>query len=116
VALRHPLAGDLPLSAVTSFEYGRFPGSCQRVYPRRCSERSLSTSLQPTGHASFTGRLLDAWCGLENDSRGNDRLPYCNYSDDGGFSVSPCTVFSQKDGVTTSCHRAFTAAIDIITQ
>ena len=28
----------------------------------------------------------------------------------------PCAVFSQNEGVTTSCHMAFTAAIDIITQ
>src|SRR3984885_8803389 len=29
---------------------------------------------------------------------------------------SPWAVFSQKDGVTTSCHIAFIAAMDIITQ
>jgi hypothetical protein len=38
------------------------------------------------------------------------------YSGESVWVARPCTVFSQKDGVTTSWRIAFTAAIDIMIQ
>lgn len=44
------------------------------------------------------------------------REPPRRYEGTSTLALSPCDVFSQKEGVTTSCHAAFTAAIDIMIQ
>jgi hypothetical protein len=67
------------------------------------------TRSQPSRHASITQETLQVRPGQSQARNGR------GYSE-GWSAVSPCTVFSQNDGVTTSCHAALVAAIDIMIQ
>jgi hypothetical protein len=98
VALRHSLAGDLPLSNAVSNEYGCPSSPCQSDDADWESPNQTATDSPPDDHAEpGVGESRTYVAGSSRGSR-------------------PCTVFSQKEGVTTNCQAAFTAAIDIMIQ
>jgi hypothetical protein len=104
VALRHPLAGDLPFRLLSLLNMDEPLAQVNRLLPKgagtACPHQS-ATNQPLRNHAVVTWKRA-ARVGV--------------YSTLASSVWSPCTVFSQKDGVSTSCHAAFMAAIDIMIQ
>jgi hypothetical protein len=104
VALRHPLAGDLPFRLLLVVNMDEPVLHVNRLLPKgvRTAYPHQSATNQPLCNHTVVTRKREG--------------PMFAYSTLAPSVWSPCTVFSQKEGVNTSCHAAFTAAIDIMIQ